>query len=137
MQNQYSDLFRMNKLIGIFTGAAFLISLLGLTAMSIYFIAQRKRDMAIRKVFGSSSLEEQKRLMKFSLHSIAISLAIAVPLMIVGIRSINGIIEYESSFPWWVPIVAVLIVSLISLASVYLISRKATRENPVENLKTE
>ena len=68
----------MNKLIGIFTGAAFLISLLGLTAMSIYFIAQRKRDMAIRKVFGSSSLEEQKRLMKYSLHSIAISLAIAV-----------------------------------------------------------
>ena len=137
MRDQYKDLFRMNKLIGIFTGAAFLISLLGLTAMSIYFIAQRKRDMAIRKVFGSSSLEEQKRLMKFSLHSIAISLAIAVPLMIVGIRSINGIIEYESSFPWWVPIVSVLIVSLISLASVYLISRKATRENPVENLKTE
>ena len=137
MRDQYKHLFRMNKLIGIFTGAAFLISLLGLTAMSIYFIAQRKRDMAIRKVFGSSSLEEQKRLMKFSLHSIAISLVIAIPLMIVGIRSINGIIEYESSFPWWVPIVSVLIVSLISLASVYLISRKATRENPVENLKTE
>ena len=137
MYNQYSDLFRMNKLIGIFTGAAFLISLLGLTAMSIYFIAQRKRDMAIRKVFGSSSLEEQKRLMKFSLHSIAISLVIAIPLMIVGIRSINHIVEYESTFPWWVPISAIFIVSLISLLSVYLISRKATRENPVENLKTE
>ena len=137
MRDQYKDLFRMNKLIGIFTGAAFLISLLGLTAMSIYFIAQRKRDMAIRKVFGSSPLEEQKRLMRFSLHSIGISLLVALPLAIVGVRSINNIIEYESGFPWWVPIASVLIVSLISLVSVYLISRKATRENPVENLKTE
>ena len=137
MRDQYKDLFRMNKLIGIFTGAAFLISLLGLTAMSIYFIAQRKRDMAIRKVFGSSPLEEQKRLMRFSLHSIGISLLVALPLAIIGVRSINNIIEYESGFPWWVPIASVLIVSLISLVSVYLISRKATRENPVENLKTE
>ena len=137
MRDQYKDLFRMNKLIGVFTGAAFLISLLGLTAMSIYFIAQRKRDMAIRKVFGSSPLEEQKRLMRFSLHSIGISLLVALPLAIVGVRSINNIIEYESGFPWWVPIASVLIVSLISLVSVYLISRKATRENPVENLKTE
>ncbi|OUP26322.1 ABC transporter permease [Bacteroides sp. An19] len=137
MRDQYKDLFRMNKLIGVFTGAAFLISLLGLTAMSIYFIAQRKRDMAIRKVFGSSSLEEQKRLMSFSLHSIGISLLVAIPLAIVGVRSINNIIEYENSFPWWVPIASILIVSLISLVSVYLISRKATRENPVENLKTE
>ena len=137
MRDQYKDLFRMNKLIGVFTGAAFLISLLGLTAMSIYFIAQRKRDMAIRKVFGSSPLEEQKRLMRFSLHSISISLLVALPLAITGVRSINNIIEYESTFPWWVPIASVLIVSLISLVSVYLISRKATRENPVENLKTE
>ena len=137
MRDQYKDLFRMNKLIGVFTGAAFLISLLGLTAMSIYFIAQRKRDMAIRKVFGSSPLEEQKRLMSFSLHSIGISLLVALPLAITGVRSINNIIEYESTFPWWVPIASVLIVSLISLVSVYLISRKATRENPVENLKTE
>ena len=137
MRDQYKDLFRMNKLIGVFTGAAFLISLLGLTAMSIYFIAQRKRDMAIRKVFGSSPLEEQKRLMSFSLHSIGISLLVALPLAITGVRSINNIIEYESGFPWWVPIASVLIVSLISLVSVYLISRKATRENPVENLKTE
>ena len=137
MRDQYKDLFRMNKLIGVFTGAAFLISLLGLTAMSIYFIAQRKRDMAIRKVFGSSPLEEQKRLMRFSLHSIGISLLVALPLAITGVRSINNIIEYESTFPWWVPVASVLIVSLISLVSVYLISLKATRENPVENLKTE
>ena len=137
LRDLYADFSRMNRLMLVFTGAALLISLLGLTAMSLYFIAQRKRDMAIRKVFGSSSLGEQERLMKFSLGSLGISLAIAVPLMIFGVHQIDKIVTFDSTFPWWVPVASIITVALISLVSVYLISLKATRENPVENLKTE
>lgn len=104
--------------------------------MSIYFIAQRKRDIAVRKVFGSDSRSEMLRLMKFSSASLAVSLIIGLPLMYIGIQQIDKIVTY-SSFPWWVPVAAFLIVALISLASVWLISRKAVRENPVLNLKTE
>ena len=137
LRDLYADFSRMNRLMLVFTGAALLISLLGLTAMSLYFIAQRKRDMAIRKVFGSSSLGEQERLMKFSLGSLGISLAIAVPLMLFGVHQIDKIVTFDSAFPWWVPIASIAFIAFVSLASVYLISRKATRENPVENLKTE
>lgn len=137
MQDIYENISRMRQLIRIFTCAALVISLLGLTAMSIYFIAQRKRDIAIRKVFGSDSRHEMLQLMKFSAVSLVISLLIAIPLMYMGIHQIDKIVTYESSFPWWVPIASFLIVSLISLASVWLISRKAVRENPVCNLKTE
>lgn len=134
---QYSDIISMNKLIGIFTCAALIISLLGLTAMSIYFIAQRKRDIAIRKTFGSSSRNEMLQLMKFSFSSLLISLIIAVPLMIFGIHTIDKIVAYDNSFPWWVPPTAFVVITLISLGSVFLISRKAVRENPVNNIKTE
>lgn len=137
MQKIYEDITRMNHLILIFTCAALVISLLGLTAMSIYFIAQRKRDIAVRKVFGSDSRSEMLQLMKFSSVSLAVSLLIGLPLMYIGIQQIDKIVTYESSFPWWVPVAAFLIVALISLASVWLISRKAVRENPVLNLKTE
>ena len=137
VNESYSDFIRLGKIIVVFTGAALLISLLGLTAMSIYFIAQRKRDMAIRKVFGSSSLGERMRLMRFSLVSILVSLVLAVPLAVFGVVQIDRIVTYESAFPWWVPLAAFVAVTLISLGSVWLISLKATRENPVENLKTE
>lgn len=137
VQKIYEDITRMNHLILIFTCAALVISLLGLTAMSIYFIAQRKRDIAVRKVFGSDSRSEMLRLMKFSSASLAVCLIIGLPLMYIGIQQIDKIVTYESSFPWWVPVAAFLIVALISLASVWLISRKAVRENPVLNLKTE
>ena len=137
MHTLYADFSRLNSLMLIFTGAALLISLLGLTAMSLYFITQRKRDMAIRKAFGSSSMKEQERLMRFTFASLAISLTIAVPLMTLGIHQINKIVTFDSTFPWWVPVASIITVALISLVSVYLISLKATRENPVENLKTE
>lgn len=128
VQKIYEDITRMNHLILIFTCAALVISLLGLTAMSIYFIAQRKRDIAVRKVFGSDSRSEMLRLIKFSSASLAVSLLIGLPLMYIGIQQIDKIVTYESSFPWWVPVAAFLIVALISLASVWLISRKAVRE---------
>ena len=75
--------------------------------------------------------------MHFSLISVGISLLIAVPLTIFGIHQIDKIVTYDSSFPWWVPISAYLTVAALSIGSVWLISLKATRENPVNNLKTE
>ena len=137
MERQYSHLIRLGKLIGIFTATALLITLLGLTAMSLYFIAQRKRDMAIRKVFGSDARRELLRLMRFAMTSLAVGLLIAVPLMWIGIRQIDRIVEYDMPFPWWVAVAAFAIVAVVSLLSVWLISRHAVRENPVENLKTE
>lgn len=65
MHEKYQDLLHLRTLIVAFTCAALLISLLGLTAMSIYFISQRKRDIAIRKVFGSSAGMERARLLRF------------------------------------------------------------------------
>ena len=133
----YADIIRMNKVIGIFTLAALLISLLGLTAMSLYFIAQRKRDMAIRKVFGSDNRHELLRLLAFAGQSLAASLLIAVPIIGIGFRYIQRIVGYDKSFPWWTACVAFIAVAAISLLSIGLISRSATRENPINNIKTE
>lgn len=137
MEELYEDFTRINKLMIVFTCSALLISLLGLIAMSIYYITQRKRDIAIRKVFGSSSMGEQSRLLRFSFVSILFSLLIAIPLILIGISQIDKAVTYESSFPIWVPVVAFVVVVVISLGSVWLISMNATRENPVNNLKTE
>lgn len=137
LKDLYRDIIRMNSLMMIFTFVALVISLLGLTAMSVYFIAQRKRDMAIRKVFGSSSSGERRRLMRFSFVSVCGSLFMAVPLICIGVSRIDRIVTYESVLPLWVPVAAFLAVTIVSLGSVWLISLKASRENPVESLKTE
>lgn len=137
MHEKYQDLLHLRTLIVAFTCAALLISLLGLTAMSIYFISQRKRDIAIRKVFGSSAGMERARLLRFSLLSLLVGVACAVPLSWFGVQQIDHILHYSPTTMWGVFGVAFLLVALISLGSVCLISWKAVRENPVNNIKTE
>ena len=134
---QYYSIYRLRSTVGIFACVALLITLLGLTAMSLYFIAQRKRDMAIRKVFGSDNRRELLRLMRFSMVSLAAGFALSVPLTWAGVVQIDKIVAYGGAFPWWVSLAAFAVVAAVSLLSVWLISRKAVRENLVENLKTE
>ena len=137
VNDTYRDIINMNKIMIIFTFVALLVSLLGLTAMNIYMISQRKRDIAVRKVFGSTARIEVVSLMKYSLNSILMSLVIAIPLSIIGITKIYDFVPYGDMSVWWIPIAAFVMVVVVSLASVYLIGYKAVNENPVENIKTE
>ena len=137
LNDSYENVFRLRKIVGIFACVALLITLLGLTAMSLYFIAQRRHDMAIRKVFGSDSRRETAALMRFAMSSLAFGAVLSVPLMWFGITRMDDMIGYDAPFPWWIPLAAFAVVAAVSLLSVWLISRKAVRENPVENLKTE
>ena len=138
MKQEYEPISQTRNLIVVFTFAALVISILGLTAMSIYFIAQRKRDIAIRKVFGSTSRNEMLHLIRFSGLSLLASLVIAIPLIWIGVKKIQDILPIEGfSMPWWTPLAGFAIVALVSLLSVFVISKQATEENPVNNLKTE
>ena len=137
LNDSYENVFRLRKIVGIFACVALLITLLGLTAMSLYFIAQRRHDMAIRKVFGSDSWRETAALIRFAMSSLAFGAVLSVPLMWFGIIRMDDMIGYDAPFSWWIPLAAFAVVAAVSLLSVWLISRKAVRENPVENLKTE
>ena len=137
IKSLYQNTFKINKLLIIFTCVAFIISLLGLTAMSIYFISQRKRDMAIRKVFGATSGDEMKRMLRFSLIAILAGTIVAIPLTWIGVVQISKIVNYGREFQWWMVVIAFGVTTLISLISVWFISRKAVNENPVNNIKTE
>ena len=55
IESTFQSQIRLAKIIGVFTGIAILISILGLIAMSTYFIQQKEREIAIRKVFGSTN----------------------------------------------------------------------------------
>ena len=141
----YSDLMKMiyepvaciSDILFYFTCAAIVISVLGLTSMSMYFISQRKRDIAIRKAFGSDSTKEMLSLLRFAFISIIFGLVIAIPAMCLGMYVLKSITMYSDYNPWWTGVVGIFIVIFVSLLSVWIISLKAVKENPVNNLKKE
>lgn len=133
----FQKVFRIEKLIFIFSGTSLLISILGLIAMSVYLISQRKRDIAIRKVFGSDTQKEMNTLMRFCFFSQLLGLIIAVPLTYYGSEPLPEAVGLEYRLPLWHFIAAFAIVTIISHLCLALVSHKAMNENPVKNLKTE
>lgn len=125
---------RLLTILSCFAGVALLISVLGLVAMSTYHIQQRRKEIAVRKVFGSSVAQVRRRLIGQFLAHVAVAALPAVPLVWWLAR------EYMSTqvvrIVWW-PwiIIAVAVVLLISWLAVAVQSRMAAAEKPVKHIK--
>ncbi len=137
---QIAELFekdiRTSKIVSLFAFIAIIISLLGLVAMSTYFIQQRAREIAIRKVFGSTGNQIRVRLIRTFMLYVGIAFIIAMPIVVHFMS--EWIEQYSYRIVWWPLIVAAgAIVMLVSLAAVAVQSWMASNENPVKNIRQE
>ena len=127
---------RTTKIVSLFAVAAIIISMLGLVAMSTYFIQQRAREIAIRKVFGSTGNQVRRRLISTFMTYVAVAFVIAVPIVVHFMG--NWIEQYNYRITWWPWIIAAgAAVMAISYAAVAVQSRAAANENPVKNIRQE
>ena len=119
----------------IFACIAILISLLGLLAMSTYFILQRSQEVAIRKVFGSDNQGILVRLVGTFLTYVGIAFVIATPLSWYFMKQWLADYSYRIALSPLIFIVAGLFCLLISFLAVFFQSWKAANANPVESVK--
>ena len=134
---EYDDLKQYVRLIEIFTLVSVLLSILGMIAMSTWFAASHAKDVAVRKVFGSTVTFEVKRLGRIFLVLTLIAIAIGIPLSIwmVG-RFLERYPERISGY-WWIFVLAVVLTLAMAFASVLWQTLKAARTNPALELKKE
>ena len=136
VQERFKQELRTTKIVSLFAFIAIIISLLGLVAMSTYFIQQRAREIAVRKVFGSTGNQIRLRLIRTFMLYVGIAFIIAVPIVVHFMS--KWIEQYSYRIIWWPWIVAAgAIVMLISLAAVAVQSWMASNENPVKNIRQE
>lgn len=134
MQEQFEDQVRASRIVTLFALVAILISLLGLVAMSTYFIQQCQQEIAIRKVFGATSSQMRMRLVRTFLTYVLIAFVVALP--IIWYVMSGWMTQFSYRTVWWPWIgVAGTVVLLISLAAVAVQSYVAANENPVNHLK--
>lgn len=134
IQEVFEQKIRASHVMGLFAVIAIVISLLGLVAMSTYFIQQRNKEIAIRKVFGSTSNQVRRRLIRSFLLYVVVAFVVAVPLFwyFMG-KWMSGFTYRIVWWPWiGVAGAAVLIVSYVSVA---VQSYLAANENPVLHVK--
>ena len=134
VQESFEAQIRTSRIVFLFALIAILISMLGLIAMSTYFIEQRQKEIAVRKVFGSTSAQMRRRLVRTFLIYVMIAFVISVPIVLYFMS--DWIIQYTYRITWW-PWIAVAgaIILLISFAAVMAQSWRAANENPIKHIK--
>ena len=136
IQDKFHQEQQTSHLVALFAFMAILISLLGLVAMATYYIGQRAKEIAIRKVFGSTGAQVRRRLIRTFMQYVAIAFVIG-SLLTVWLMQ-HWMSQFSYRVVWWPWIlVAGAVVFAVSLLAVFVQSWKAGNENPVNNIKQE
>lgn len=133
--DSYAGQVRLTKIVVLFAGIAILISLLGLIAMSTYFIQQRILEVAVRKVFGSTSREIWVKLVRTFLSYVLIAFVLAVPVIWYFMHRWLLDYSYRIELHPVIFLAAGLFCFLISFATVFFQSWRAANTDPVESFR--
>ncbi len=122
-------------MISIFALSCIIISLLGVISMIMFEAQHSRREVAVRKIYGSSILGI---LLKFNFQIIKVlifSAVLALPLSWFAVDRWLSAYPFRVNMSWWVFALGVLVVFLIVSLTVTLQIYKSASENPTENLK--
>ena len=110
---------------------------MGYMGLSLFFIRQRQKEIAIRKVMGSTSGEVLLLMLRTFSVPMLVSFVIAVPISWYIMRDWLSNFSYRIALSPWIFAVAGSVCLIISLLTVIIQSWRAASENPVKNIKTE
>ena len=130
----YESQQRLLNVVALFAAIAVLISLMGLIAMSTYFIQQRRKEIAIRKVYGSTSRQIWSSLVRTFLLYVGIAFIIAAPIVWHYMGDWLSEFNYRIQLWPWI-LVAGFTCFIISFAAVFIQSFLASNENPINHIK--
>ena len=128
---------KAGKIIGYFTILSFIISFMGILAMSTFYMQQRTKEIGIRKVNGASIAQILSLLSKNFLKWIGLAFVIAVPISWYAIGRWLENFSYKTPMSWWIFALAGITAFGIALLTISWQSIKAARRNPVEVLRDE
>ncbi|MBR6195419.1 MAG: FtsX-like permease family protein [Prevotella sp.] len=136
-QQWYEEYERFLSVLMVFTGVALLIAVLGLMAMNSYFVGQRRREIAVRRVFGAEISSITLRLLRTVVVQSLVAVVIAIPLaywLAPKVGSISGLSIRMQLLPLLLSLLIVLAVNVLTAA---FQGWRAATENPVNSIKNE
>ncbi len=137
LQQMFVSQIRIMRLLTVFAVVALIVSMLGLLAMSTYYIQQRRKEVAVRKVFGSTNSEVLCRLLRQFVVYVAVAFVLATPIIYKLGGDWLSAYSYRITLSPWITIVAGVFSLVVSLLTVMVQSWRAATENPVNSIKTE
>ena len=136
-QNLYKSEQRTAAILNIFSAITILVSCLGLFGLSVFMVAQRKKEIGIRKVLGASIVQITYLLSVKFLKLIGIALCIALPIAWYFTTSWLQGFAYKIAEPYGLYILSGALTIGIAMLTLSIQAIKAAVANPVKSLRTE
>ena len=125
------------RVVGIFTGVAVLISILGFIGMSLFFIRQRKKEIGVRRIMGSTTNEVLSLLLTKFCAPLLVSFIFAVPFSwFIMDKWLEGF-SYRIGLSPWIFIASGAVSLLIAVVSIFFQTLHAARSNPADAIRAE
>lgn len=125
------------RVVSIFTGVAVLISVLGFIGMSLFFIRQRRKEIGVRRIMGSTTNEVLSLLLTKFCAPLLVSFIFAVPLSwFIMNKWLEGF-SYRIGLSPWIFIASGAVSLLIAVVSIFFQTLHAAHSNPADAIRAE
>lgn len=125
------------RTVSIFTGVAVLISILGFIGMSLFFIRQRRKEIGVRRIMGSTTNEVLSLLLTKFCAPLLVSFIFAVPLSwFIMDKWLEGF-SYRIGLSPWIFIASGAVSLLIAVVSIFFQTLHAAHSNPADAIRAE
>jgi putative ABC transport system permease protein len=125
------------RLFNYFTALSILIACLGLYGLAYLVATQRTKEIGIRKVLGAAINQLLILLAKDFVKLIGVAALIAMPVTLIIMNKWLAAYAYHISISWWLLLMPVFAIMLISIIVISYQTIKVAVTNPVKSLKSE
>jgi len=121
----------------LFTLLSIAIACLGLVAMMSQKIADKTKEIGIRKILGASITHIGNLLIRATIFQLSFASLVSTPLAYyLGTQYLQKYSE-RITLSWWYFVIPIAILLIIMIASIFTMLLNAVRTNPVDSLRSE
>ena len=125
------------KLITVFTLLVMMLSAMAMLAMSTYFAKQQAKGWSLKRVFGCSEGEVYWNMSFSFLKVVLLAAVVAIPLGYYIVGEWLSSYSYRIENWWWIYALALLLILVVSLASISWQALRLANMDPAKVLKKE
>ncbi|WP_321300091.1 FtsX-like permease family protein [Marinifilum fragile] len=137
VQAWYDKEEKTGKIVKYFAILTVIISVMGLFAMSLYYVQQKQKEIGVRKVNGAKTHEIIRMLNKDYSIWVIFAFILSCPISYYSLNKWLESFAYKTELSWWIFALAGIIALGIALLTVSWQSWRAAKRNPVESLRYE
>jgi len=128
---------RLSSIFFVTAGIAIVLSCLGLFAIVSLIMAQRRKEVGVRKILGASISSLAGLLSRDFVRLVVIAFLIATPISYYFLQQWLQNFVYRTELSWWIFPLAGVVTLLIALVTVGIQTVRAAVVNPVKSLRSE